>query len=653
MVKILFTFIYRLLEKQMTFEKNFRLIYGGGKNYKSTYTIFLFMLLALIGNAQVKKENDSTEVYEKIENFSKQSKFTKAIHKLIFRPTTPEKQTRRRKIRIQNYAPYHRKPIRQITIETLDPFGQSVYDKDKEPRNWISRVGNDVHIKSKEFAIRNLLLFTEGDLLDTLKITESKRLMRSQNFIRSVQINVRRPTVVHDSVNVTVRILDSWSLIPKGSISTSRMKAVLEERNFLGFGHTFNNRFDRHFDEGISAYSFEYEIPTIKNTYINTRVNYQESLGRELRKSISIDRGFISPLTKWAGGVYLDEQFKLDSLPDIQNNFTNQSFKFNTIDLWLGRAFKIFDGKTQMERTTNLITSIRFAHANYKNAPTEDFDQINYFSKEHFYLGRLGIASRQFVEDEYIFRDGIVEDVPIGFEASITSGLQRKNKMNRPYIGADIAVGDYFNWGYYNLSAEYGTFLNDGKTEQSALAFEMNYFTELINLGSKWKLRQFVKPQFLLGFNRLNTIADRINLNENYISYGYDRNEFQASSRGGIQGFDSDIVGTKKAVLSLQTQFYSPWNIIGFRLNPFINITSGIIGNEEKKLWDSKIYSSLGLGFIIRNDYLVFSTFQLSFSFFPEIPGQGRNIIKSNVFESSDFGFQSIEVGKPTTVWYE
>ena len=144
--------------------------------------------------------------------------------------------------------------------------------------------------------------------------------------------------------------------------------------------------------------------------------------------------------------------------------------------------------------------------------------------------------------------------------------------MNRPYIGADISVADYFKWGYFNAMIGYGTFLNDGKLEQSALDFELNYFTDLINLGEKWKLRQFVKSQFLVGFNRLATIADRINLNENYINYGYDRNEYRASSRGGIQGFNGDNFGTKKAVLSLQTQFYSPWNIMGFRLNPFLKM---------------------------------------------------------------------------------
>src|SRR5690606_22197742 len=113
-----------------------------------------------------------------------------------------------------------------------------------------------------------------------------------------------------DSVDITVRILDSWSLIPKGSISTSKMNITLEERNFLGIGHEFNNSFNRRFEDKNTAHSIEYVIPSIKNTYITTRLIYEESLEGDLNKSVSIDRGFISPLTRWAGGIYLDKQVK-------------------------------------------------------------------------------------------------------------------------------------------------------------------------------------------------------------------------------------------------------------------------------------------------------------------------------------------------------
>jgi len=617
---------------------------------KIFFTVALCLISSTIMAQRQPSGNDSTEVYKKIEAYSKRSKFTSAIHKLIFRATNEKSKKERKKVAIQNYGSFHEKPIRNIIIETMDPFGYSVDDTNKKPHNWLEKTGNHLHLKSKDFAIRNLLLFKQSTLLDTFKISESKRLLRSQNFIRSVRIDVNETET--DSVDITVRVLDSWSLIPKGSISTSRMSIGLNERNFLGSGHEFNNRFIQRFDDNNTAQSFEYVIPTIKNTYINTRLIYEESLEGDLKRSLSIDRGFISPLTRWAGGIYLDKQVKLDSLPDFQNNFQNKTFKFQTQDFWIGHAFNILGNSSLEERTTKLITSVRFANVTYKESPEIAFDSINYFSKEQFYLGTIGLASRQFIEDNFIFRDGIIEDVPIGFAISFTPGYQIKNDVNRYYIGGHMAFADYFKWGYINGNLGYGTFINGNKKEQTVLSMEVNYFTNLISLGNNWKMRQFIKPQILLGYNRKNTIADRLSLNENYYAYGYDRNEFIRDTRTGIPGFNANMYGTQKAVLSFQTQFYSPWNILGFRLNPYLNITGGILGDDNNSLFHSKLYSAIGVGFIIRNDYLVFSSFQLSLSYYPVTLNVNGGAFKTNAFETEDFGFQQIDIGKPSTIWY-
>src|SRR5690606_8733719 len=193
---------------------------------------------------------------------------------------------------------------------------------------------------------------------------------------------------------------------------------------------------------------------------------------------------------------------------------------------------------------------------------------------------------------------------------------------------------------------------NGNESEQTALSIELNYFTDLISLGNEWKMRQFIKPRILFGYHRKNTIADRLTLNENYNAYGYDINEYKINTTSGIPGFNTDIHGVSKAILSFQTQFYSPWSVLGFRLNPYLNITGGILADSNKSLLDSPLYSSFGVGFIIRNDYLVFSSFQLSLSYYPKTPGSGTGTFKTNAFQTQDFGFQPMDIGKPSTILY-
>lgn len=273
-------------------------------------------------------------------------------------------------------------------------------------------------------------------------------------------------------------------------------------------------------------------------------------------------------------------------------------------------------------------------------------------------MGSIGLSARRFVEDKYIFRDGIIENVPIGDIFAITAGNQYKNKTDRLYVGAKIAHGNYYNWGYLSVNVEFGTFLKKSKAEQTAYTFSANYFTNLIYLGSKWKMRQFIKPQLIIGKNRLESNNDKISIDESADFQTIYYNEYSQKNSVGIPGFTSDLLGTTKCIVSLKTQFYPPWEFIGFRFNPYLNINAALLSNEKEQIFNTKLYSSIGIGLIIRNDYLVFNSLQLSFSYYPnipgqDIPGQGNNVFSTNALNVENFGLQGFELGKPATVWYQ
>lgn len=153
-----------------------------------------------------------------------------------------------------------------------------------------------------------------------------------------------------------------------------------------------------------------------------------------------------------------------------------------------------------------------------------------------------------------------------------------------------------------------------------------------------WKLRQFIKPSVVVGSNRNYNIKDRLNLDD----------------ANGIPGFSSNekLFGTKKLLVSFQTQSYAPGNFHGFHFSPFFNFTIGSLGDETNKTFDTKFYSSFGVGVLINNDYLVFSSFQLSFSFYPTMPENGSNIIKTNSFKNDDFNLPDYQIGQPIIVPY-
>ena len=581
-----------------------------------------------------KKRKDSSAVYHQIQTYSTKNKFTKLLHRLVFRPVNLK--TKNLTIVPKVFKNFEGKIIRNINIITLDPFGYSERDTTKKARNWAERSGNRIHIKTSRSAIKNVLLLKKNKPFDSLLVKESERLIRSQRYIGRVAITPQLIANSSDSVDVNIRVLDSWSIIPKGAISGSGSKFELTDRNIMGSGHEFNTTYRNRFSDGKNAYGLAYTIPNFKNTFITTTLKYQIDLDNYYSKSINVERLFYSPLTKWAGGIYLDKQFRKDTLPDTNAQYTFQNFKYNSQDLWLGRAFKILKRNTESDRTTNLVIAGRFLKVNYLESPTQAYDPAQFYTDEKFHFVGIGITSRKFVQDSYIFRNGIIEDVPIGKIFGITSGYQTKNNQGRYYIGARAAFGNFYKWGFLSANFELGTFLNQSDSEQSAFSFQANYFTKLMSIG-KWKLRQFIKPQLIIGSKRVNSIGDQLTINEN----------------NGIQGFTSPGYGTEKAILTLQTQAYAPWNLWGFRLNPYFNYSIALLGTPVNGLLASKAYSKIGIGLIINNDFLIFSAFQISLSYYPSIPGTGDNVFKTNSFETTDFGFQDFDLGKPRAIIFK
>jgi hypothetical protein len=599
------------------------------------FILFCFCLQSTYGQATKPKKDgqqkkDSIEVYTKIRNYSKKNKFTQTLHKLLFKGNKP----RKREVLVQNdTTDFSGKIIRNINIVTLDPFGHSISDTTQMPRNWGERTGNRLHLKTKRIAILNLLLFKKNVPYDTYKVQESERLIRAQKYVTAVRITNKLAGVASDSVDVTIRVLDSWSTIPKFSISSNQVSVGVKEKDFFGSGQQLEYRFTNRFDDGRNANEVTYTVPNIKNTYIGTTLYYKKDLDNNYTKSINVERLFYSPLTKWAGGVYLGQIYRRDTLQAPDMSYEYQPFKNNFQDFWAGHASKVFEDENGI---TNLVATGRFLNVNFSESPTDLYDPDHFYSDEKLILAGIGLNRRKFIKDTYIFRNGQTEDVPIGRIYGITVGYQYKNTFWRPYVGARFSFGNYYRLGFLSMNFEAGTFFQESKTYQTAFSMETNYFTKLYTIG-KWKLRQFVNPKVVIGINRDNIIGDQLNINE----------------QNGLAGFNAALYGTNKMLLSLQTQTYSPHALWGFRMNPFFNYTIAALGSPNDAMARNKTYSKVTIGLLISNDYLVFSSFQLSLSYYPTIPYQGDNVFKTNTFETTDYGMQDFELAKPRIVEYK
>ena len=583
-------------------------------------------------------KKDSTRLYKKIETYSKQRKFTKLMYPLFFKPvaTNQAKKKIYKKLIVKPYSAFEGKVIRRIDIVTLDPFGYSIADTIVAPGNFLVKTGNNLHIKSLTITIRNLLLIRKNQLFDSLLVKESERLVRSREYIRDVSFYIKSVSKISDSVDIFIRVLDNWSIIPNGSASASSMTFGLTDQNFLGFGHTFQNEYGRDYTKGVNSFTTTYAIPNFKNSYIGARLHYDMLEHENFNRQIAIDRPFFSPFAKWAAGVSITQQYRLDSIRTSSLIYLPQQIKFNIQDYWAGYAIQLYKGNSEYVRTTNFISAVRFLRLRYLEKPTELLDPQNQYFNENLYLASFGISTRKYVQDKYIFKFGITEDVPIGKALSLTGGFQTNNSKSRPYLGARVSFGNYKSWGYLSSNIEYGTFFEASHLRQGILSAGVIYFTGLTEIG-KWKFRQFVKPQVAIGMNL--SSYDTLTMNDGH----------------GLDGFNvSGLSGTGRLLLTLQTPAYAPWNFIGFRFGPFLNISVlDMLGDSSSGIGINKLYSQIGLGLLIKNENLVLNAFQISIAFYPSIPGKDHNALKTNSFRTNDLGFKDFEIGKPGIVTFQ
>jgi hypothetical protein len=252
-------------------------------------------------------KTDSSQLYENIESYSKRSKFNMFMCRLIFKPVAPiskKKQIKKKvykKLIQKPYNAFEGKIIRHINIETLDPFGYSISGATLPPQNILTKTGNNLHIKSQHITIRNLLLIRQNQPFDSLLVKESERLVRSRGYVHDVSFFVIAASKNSDSVDIFIRVLDNWSIIPKVTVSSSHVAVNLTDKNFLGLGHEFQDGYTRYPATNDNTYNINYFIPNFRNTYINSTLHYNNDQFGNFNKSFAVDRPFFFALCQMGG----------------------------------------------------------------------------------------------------------------------------------------------------------------------------------------------------------------------------------------------------------------------------------------------------------------------------------------------------------------
>ena len=532
------------------------------------------------------------------------------------------------------YENFEGKIIRDIEVRVVDVFGRSIYNPDKKPKSLLEKGGNAIHIKSQRWIIRNKLLFKKGERLHSLKISESERLLRQANFIYDARIIIK-DIPGKDSVDVIVISQDVWSITGGAGYDAAHKSPdiSLNEVNFLGLGQQVGGtiKFDSRLPKGYN-YSWNYILNNIYKSLITVNV-YDIFQNGQTQYGGGLNRDFISPSVKWAGGLNISYNQLLTQKVINSTTIVTEPLNYHQQDIWFGYSAKLFNQKIDRFKGNRLITSARIINTNYFERPLiEDSSIYRYFSSR-FYMASIGYINRRYYKDNYIFRFGRTEDIPAGSMLAFIGGIENREVGQRPYFGVISAWSRYSKkLGYFYTGVGAGGFHQNG-WKQALIYSRTIYFTPYLQLRN-WGWRNYIGIRYIHGYSQLSGSAVTIN------------------KANGIRGINLPVSGNQKMVLNYETNFFPPVNLVGFRMAFVLFTDLAWIANGGKLIDKSNFYPGYGLGIRFRNDHLIFNTIEILFGYYPNVGKLGKNPYQFFNSQKTFYNFNDFQFSRPDVIPY-
>lgn len=219
------------------------------------------------------------------------------------------------------------KPADEIDPDKLEAanvvIGEIILDKqdvfdltNPKENNWLFRLANKWHIKTKDKVITKQLLFEPGDTYSKRLADESERILRRNTYFYDVSI---KPVNHEDGkVDVLVTTKDVWTLSPGFSISRKggENKTIIdiEELNLLGRGQLI--RLARTDDVDRVSKSIEFQDQHLGNSWVSARVSYADNSDGE-SSLVSLVRPFYALDTRWTAGSIVSDVNQRGVLYDL------------------------------------------------------------------------------------------------------------------------------------------------------------------------------------------------------------------------------------------------------------------------------------------------------------------------------------------------
>lgn len=184
-------------------------------------------------------------------------------------------------------------------IEKIYVIRRQIFDTTIPSENKLAyRAINNLHISTKERAIRQQLLFKAGDLFHPKLAEETERSLR--RILRLRDVHVRPVPVGKGKVDVVVEAQDTWTTEPfigiSGSGEETKYTVGIRERNLGGYGKEVGFIYKKEPD--LTTRSFSYRDPALLGTRLRLAGDTADTAEGSSR-SLMLEKPFLSSITRF------------------------------------------------------------------------------------------------------------------------------------------------------------------------------------------------------------------------------------------------------------------------------------------------------------------------------------------------------------------
>ena len=414
----------------------------------------------------------------------------------------------------------------------------SIFDLENSEENGLPyRLANRVHIETRPQVIEQQLLFDVGDSFSKQAVEESERILRSNRYIQEAQIETTPNSTGEVDINVTTT--DTWTLIPKLSLSRSggatRTGVGIKEMNLLGTGIGLEAYYTSNVDRDSKV--LKVVDRHIGDSWYSIKTIFEQS-SDGFTRFLDLGKPFYAMDSTNANGVTFFENEQVESVYDRGEVAAQYGQQTRAHELFYGWSEGLINGWTRRFETGVGYDDNRFSEVADDELPATLVPSDRTLVYPFFGIELLEDKYEEGTNFDQVSR---VEDRFLGTAVKVRVGLANKSLgSDRDAWLVDANIQTSFGTSKKSrlfLASGFSTRLESGAPANTTLALDAKYYR-----------RQSDNRLF---FARLGGV------------YGHNLDLDQQMYLGGDSGLRGYPLryqsGDKRALLTLEQRFFTDW----------------------------------------------------------------------------------------------